>query len=66
MAELTPTVLVEPDAAPARVEHVLAMARIDNADPDIELIRALNKARNDPSAVARELLDDADFGQAGR
>ena len=64
MAELTPRVLVEPDAAPERVEHVLRMARRNDRDPDVELIRILNKAREDPSAVARQLLDDADHSQA--
>lgn len=64
MADLPSRVLVEPDATPERVEHVLSMAERNPNDPDVELIRILNKAREDPRAVARQLLDDADYAQA--
>jgi hypothetical protein len=64
MSDLPSRVLVEPDAAPARVEHVLGMAKMSPHDPDVELIRNLNKAREDPTAVARQLVDDADNAPA--
>jgi hypothetical protein len=65
VTDLPSRVLVEPDAAPERVEYVLSMARLDPTDPDVELIRLLNKSREDPTAVARQLLEDADNAQAG-
>ncbi len=65
VADLSSRVLVEADATPERVEHVLSMARKSVHDPDVELIRALSTMRDRPAAVARQLVDDANHPKAG-